>query len=83
MILHALYENGNLAPGDIEAHIKDDIENQGVKLADAARKMKQAYKDIVSGTSLRKKDDSTDEKATAPVIEDDMMFAENGEMLLE
>lgn len=24
-----------------------------------------------------------DEKATAPVIEDDMMFADNGEMLLE
>jgi len=100
MILHALYENGGLAPSDIESHIKDDIEKEGVKLVEMDKKMGQAYKDIVSlprfcflppmtrlylplGSivpSLRKK---TDIQATAPVIEDDMMFADNGEMLLE
>ena len=48
MILHALYENGGLAPSDIESHIKDDIEKEGVKLVDMDKKMGQAYKDIVS-----------------------------------
>ena len=48
MILHALYENGGLAPSDIESHIKDDIEKDGVKLVDMDKKMSQAYKDIVS-----------------------------------
>jgi len=48
MILHALYENGGLAPSDIESHIKDDIEKEGVKLVDMDKKMSQAYKDIVS-----------------------------------
>jgi len=67
MILHALYENGQLAPADIEAHIKDEVEKESVKLTDMDKKMRQAYKDI----------------ATAPVIEDDQMFADNGEMLLE
>jgi hypothetical protein len=48
MILHALYENGGLAPSDIESHIKDDIEKEGIKLVDMEKKMGQAYKDIVS-----------------------------------
>jgi len=48
MILHALYENGGLAPSDIESHIKDDIEKEGVKLVEMDKKMGQAYKDIVS-----------------------------------
>jgi hypothetical protein len=48
MILHALYENGGLAPSDIESHIKDDIEKEGIKLVDMDKKMGQAYKDIVS-----------------------------------
>jgi len=48
MILHALYENGRLAPSDIESHIKDDIEKEGVKLVDMDKKMGQAYRDIVS-----------------------------------
>jgi hypothetical protein len=48
MILHALYENGGLAPSDIESHIKDDIEKEGVKLVDMDKRMGQAYKDIVS-----------------------------------
>jgi hypothetical protein len=48
MILHALYENGGLAPSDIESHIKDDIEKEGIKLVDMDKKMGQAYKDVVS-----------------------------------
>jgi transcriptional activator SPT7 len=52
MILHALYENGGLAPADIEAHIKDDIEKEQVKLVDMDKKMRQAYKDIVSLSSF-------------------------------
>lgn len=48
MILHALYENGGLAPADIEAHIKDDIEKEGAKLADMDKKVTQAYMDVVS-----------------------------------
>lgn len=107
MILHALYENGGLAPADIEAHIKDDIEKEGAKLADMDKKVTQAYMDVVSSyppspvihTSLRatfclsiflmlSRPRRTyviidADLQTAPVIEDDMMFADNGEMLLE
>jgi transcriptional activator SPT7 len=99
MILHALYENGGLAPSDIESHIKDDIEKEGIKLVDMDKKMGQAYKDIVSHYRSSSPviaestfcltllvpcfTDRTDIQATAPVIEDDMMFADNGEMLLE
>lgn len=48
MVLHALYENGQLAPADIEAHIKDDIEKEEARVTEMARKMRQAYREIVS-----------------------------------
>jgi hypothetical protein len=48
MILHALYENGQLGPADIESHIKDDIEKEELRVAEMARKMRQAYKEVVS-----------------------------------
>jgi len=57
MILHALYENGGLAPSDIESHIKDDIEKEGIKLVDMDKKMGQAYRDIVS-----------DDRHSSPVV---------------
>ncbi|EIW69413.1 hypothetical protein TREMEDRAFT_62279 [Tremella mesenterica DSM 1558] len=67
IILHALHENGQIETSDLEAHIKDDIERDRVKVIEMARKLRQAYKEVT----------------TAPVIEDDMMFADNGEMLLD
>jgi hypothetical protein len=48
MVLHALYENGQLGPADIESHIKDDIEKEELRVAEMARKMRQAYKEVVS-----------------------------------
>ncbi|KAK4686338.1 transcriptional activator SPT7, partial [Tremellales sp. Uapishka_1] len=67
IILHALHENGRLQPMHLETHIKDDIERESIKVNDMARKMRIAHKEI----------------STAPVIEDDMMFAADGEMLLD
>ena len=48
MILHALYENGQVAPVDFETHIKDDIEREEAKVNEIARKMKTAYHELVS-----------------------------------
>ncbi|ORX39969.1 hypothetical protein BD324DRAFT_648586 [Kockovaella imperatae] len=67
MTLHVLHENGQIQLQDLEAHIKDDIEREGVKVAEMTRKVKQGYKDVTA----------------APVVHDDMMFAEDGEMLLD
>ncbi|KAK6902974.1 hypothetical protein L486_06429 [Kwoniella mangroviensis CBS 10435] len=67
IILHALHENGQIETQDLEAHMKDDIERESVKVGDMQRKIRQAFKEVT----------------TAPVIEDDMMFAENGEMLMD
>ncbi|WVQ78346.1 hypothetical protein IAT38_000431 [Cryptococcus sp. DSM 104549] len=67
LILHALHEQGQVEPRDLEAHLKDDIQRENVRVAEMQRKMRQAFKEI----------------ATAPTIEDNMMFADNGEMLLD
>ncbi|WRT67212.1 uncharacterized protein IL334_004178 [Kwoniella shivajii] len=67
VILHALHENGQIETQDLEAHLKDDIERENVKVTDMQRKIRQAFKEVT----------------TAPVIEDDMMFANNGEMLMD
>ena len=84
IVLHALKENGQVQPSDIETHIKDDIEREGGKISEMTRRIRQAYKEVVRqarplyGASL-----IGTEQTTAPVIEDDMLFADNGEMLLE
>lgn len=49
MVLHALFENGQLGTADIEAHIKDDIEREDVKIREMSRRMRQGYKEVVSG----------------------------------
>jgi hypothetical protein len=48
IILHALHENGQIQTHDLEEHIKDDIEREGSKIAEMARKMRQGYKEVVS-----------------------------------
>ena len=48
MVLHALYENGGLGPAAIESHIKDEIEREDTKIGEMARRMRQAYKEVVS-----------------------------------
>lgn len=54
MVLHALYENGQIGPADLETHIKDDVEREEVKIAEMSRRMRQAYKEVVSiFTTLR------------------------------
>lgn len=81
MVLHALHENGQVETSDLEAHIKDDIEREGVKIAEMTRKVRQAYKEVVS-VNVPVESES-DLQATAPVIEDDMLFNEQGGMLAE
>jgi transcriptional activator SPT7 len=46
-MLHALFENGSVRPQDLESHIKDEIEREGVKVAEMTRKVKQAYHEVV------------------------------------
>lgn len=48
IILHALHESGQIQLQDLEAHIKDDIEREGGKITEMTRKVKQAYKEVVS-----------------------------------
>lgn len=48
MVLHALHENGQMDTSELEAHLKDDIERDGGKIAEMSRKVRQAYKEIVS-----------------------------------
>jgi transcriptional activator SPT7 len=48
IVLHALHESGQIQLQDLEAHIKDDIEREGGKIAEMTRKVKQAYKEVVS-----------------------------------
>ncbi|WWC69373.1 uncharacterized protein I206_103312 [Kwoniella pini CBS 10737] len=67
IVLHALHENGQIETQDLEAHSKDDIERESIKVTEMQRKIRQAFKEVT----------------TAPVIEDDMMFANNGEMLMD
>ncbi|ODN83198.1 hypothetical protein L202_01386 [Cryptococcus amylolentus CBS 6039] len=67
LILHALHENGQVETRDIESHIKDDIQREDFKVNEMHKKMRHAFFDITS----------------APVIEDDQMFADDGEMLLD
>ncbi|WVO13938.1 hypothetical protein L204_101563 [Cryptococcus depauperatus] len=67
IILHALHENGQVKPSDLESHLKDEIQREDVRIAEMQRKMRQVFHEI----------------ATAPVIEDEMMFAEDGEMMLD
>lgn len=47
IILHALYENGQAAPVDLETHIMDEIEREEAKVNDINRKMKTAYQELV------------------------------------
>lgn len=65
IVLHALHENGQIELQDLESHIKDDIGRETSKVAEMQRKVRQSYKELTTG----------------PVIEDDMLFAQDGEML--
>jgi hypothetical protein len=47
IVLHTLHENGQIETQDLEAHIKDDIEREGGKIAEMTRKVRQAYKEVV------------------------------------
>ncbi|KAL7424033.1 Transcriptional activator spt7 [Cryptotrichosporon argae] len=65
IVLHTLHETGHVQTADLEAHIKDDIERDSAKIADIERKVRTAYKDMLAG----------------PVIQDDMIFSADGQML--
>lgn len=65
IVLHALHENGQVELPDLEAHLKDDIERDSAKISEMQRKVRQAYKEMTA----------------APVIEDDMLLAADGQML--
>jgi transcriptional activator SPT7 len=55
LILHALHENGQVRTADLEAHIKDDIEREGGKIAEMTRKVKQSFKEVVSTQRIYKR----------------------------
>ncbi|BEJ14424.1 hypothetical protein CspHIS471_0401910 [Cutaneotrichosporon sp. HIS471] len=65
LVLHVLHENGQVQIQDLETHIKDDIERDSAKISEQQRKMRAAYAELT----------------TAPVIEDDMLLADDGQML--
>lgn len=71
---------------DLEGHIKDDIEREGTKISEMTRRVKQAYQDIVSFSPpcvFPARAETVHLQTSAPAVQDDMMFAEDGEMLLE
>ena len=78
-----MHESGQIQLQDLEAHIKDDVEREGGKITEMTRKVKQAYKEVVSVLESLGCEDRAENQATAPVIEDDMLFNENGAMLTE
>lgn len=45
-MLHALYENGQMRPQDVETHIRDEIEREAGKIAEVTKKVKQTYKSV-------------------------------------
>lgn len=47
-----LHENGQVEPKDLEAHLKNDIEREDVKIAEMQRKMRQTFHEIVSLKSI-------------------------------
>ena len=91
MVLHVLHETGQVGLPDLEGHIKDDIEREGTRISETTRKVRQAYQDIVSGFSSIMLfvstgcswTDANRSQTFAPPVQDDMMFADDGEMLLE
>lgn len=52
IILHVLHENGQVEPKDLEAHLKNDIEREDVKIAEMQRKMRQTFYEVVSRKSF-------------------------------
>ncbi|CED84338.1 Histone acetyltransferase SAGA/ADA, catalytic subunit PCAF/GCN5 and related proteins [Phaffia rhodozyma] len=66
MILHALFENGTTKVEQLERHVREDIERYGAKISDLAKKMQQAYDETLETTAL----------------EDDTLFAGDGEMFM-
>lgn len=52
MVLHALYENGQIRTQDLETHIRDEIEREASKVAEMTKKVKQAYQDVNSTSPL-------------------------------
>lgn len=57
IILHVLHENGQVEPKDLEAHLKNDIEREDVKIAEMQRKMRQTFYEVVSRNHSRRDTD--------------------------
>ena len=53
MILHTLHENGRTRTMDLETHLKDEVEKEQVKLSELARKVRQAYDEVVSANTCQ------------------------------
>ena len=66
IVLHGLYENGQIRIQDLEAHIKDDLEREGGKISEMARKVRQAFKEVVSGAVSSVLSASTNFRQTRP-----------------
>ena len=56
IVLHTLYENGTFEIQELERHIKNDIERNGVKMKELLRKLRESYL-VKVGESAETRDD--------------------------
>lgn len=70
MVLHTLQESGGTDVIGLENHIRNDVERYGSKMADLLRKLRGSYREQFNQSTER------------GVIEDEALFADNGEALV-
>lgn len=70
MVLHTLQECGNASVASLENYIRNDVERYGSKMSDLLRKLRSSYREQFNLSTER------------GVVEDEMLFADNGEALI-
>ncbi len=70
IILHTLHESGTPDVHSLENYIKNDVERYGTKMTDLLRKLRSSYREQFNMSTER------------GVIEDEALFADNGEALV-
>jgi transcriptional activator SPT7 len=70
MVLHTLHEGGGADVRGLENYIRNDVERSGTKTAELLRKLRSSYREQFSLSTER------------GVIEDEALFADNGEALV-
>lgn len=70
MVLHTLQETGGLDVPTLETYVKNDVERYGSKMSDLLRRLRSSYREQFNMSTER------------GVIEDEALFADNGEALV-